>query len=202
MALSKCTAILALAAGAVCLPAPANAAVTINIVESGPGVLAIATGTLDLTGLTLVGPFSSSGAIRGSTAFVSVGIPLTVSGYSGLTGPSSFGSGSFFFASNSVGTPFAINGGGFVSPYVFVPTTYVSGSAIGGQAVWFGATFAALGLTPGQYDFTAPNDTITVNIGPVSGAVPEPSTWAMMLLGFGGIGFTMRRSKRRTAYFG
>jgi len=30
----------------------------------------------------------------------------------------------------------------------------------------------------------------------VSG-VPEPSTWGMMLLGFGGIGMAMRRSKRR-----
>jgi len=26
-------------------------------------------------------------------------------------------------------------------------------------------------------------------------AVPEPATWAMMLLGFGAIGFTMRRRK-------
>ncbi|WP_308515780.1 PEPxxWA-CTERM sorting domain-containing protein [Sphingomonas flavescens] len=30
------------------------------------------------------------------------------------------------------------------------------------------------------------------------GAVPEPATWAMMLLGFGGIGMTMRRKQRRT----
>jgi len=27
------------------------------------------------------------------------------------------------------------------------------------------------------------------------GAVPEPSTWAMMLLGFGGMGMTMRRRR-------
>jgi hypothetical protein len=27
--------------------------------------------------------------------------------------------------------------------------------------------------------------------------VPEPSTWALMLLGFGGIGMTLRRSRRR-----
>ena len=33
------------------------------------------------------------------------------------------------------------------------------------------------------------------NIGVVS-AVPEPGTWAMMLLGFGAIGFTMRRRRR------
>lgn len=31
----------------------------------------------------------------------------------------------------------------------------------------------------------------------VPSAVPEPSTWAMLLLGFFGIGFAMRRSKRR-----
>jgi hypothetical protein len=30
-------------------------------------------------------------------------------------------------------------------------------------------------------------------------AVPEPATWAMMLLGFGGIGAAMRRSPRKTA---
>jgi hypothetical protein len=28
------------------------------------------------------------------------------------------------------------------------------------------------------------------------GAVPEPSTWAMMLLGFGAVGFAMRRRRR------
>jgi hypothetical protein len=31
------------------------------------------------------------------------------------------------------------------------------------------------------------------------GAVPEPATWAMMLLGFGGIGMTMRRRRRSGA---
>ena len=29
-----------------------------------------------------------------------------------------------------------------------------------------------------------------------TGAVPEPSTWAMMLLGFGAIGYSMRRKRR------
>jgi len=31
---------------------------------------------------------------------------------------------------------------------------------------------------------------------PVTGAVPEPATWAMMLLGFGGIGAAMRRRRK------
>jgi hypothetical protein len=30
-----------------------------------------------------------------------------------------------------------------------------------------------------------------------AGAVPEPGTWAMMLLGFGGIGFAMRRKRSK-----
>ena len=34
-----------------------------------------------------------------------------------------------------------------------------------------------------------------INGGP-NGAVPEPSTWAMMLLGFGGIGWQMRRQRK------
>lgn len=29
-------------------------------------------------------------------------------------------------------------------------------------------------------------------------AVPEPATWAMMLIGFGMIGFSMRRARRKT----
>jgi hypothetical protein len=31
------------------------------------------------------------------------------------------------------------------------------------------------------------------------GGVPEPSTWAMMLLGFGAIGFALRRGRRKAA---
>jgi hypothetical protein len=30
----------------------------------------------------------------------------------------------------------------------------------------------------------------------LTGAVPEPATWAMMILGFGGIGFAMRRRRK------
>jgi PEP-CTERM motif len=34
-------------------------------------------------------------------------------------------------------------------------------------------------------------------IGFISSTVPEPSSWAMMLLGFAGLGFTFRQSRRR-----
>jgi hypothetical protein len=38
--------------------------------------------------------------------------------------------------------------------------------------------------------------TYFVKLGAGAGSVPEPATWAMMLLGFGGIGASMRRQRR------
>lgn len=39
------------------------------------------------------------------------------------------------------------------------------------------------------------NFTFTSNVSAVAGAVPEPATWAMMILGMGAVGFAMRRRK-------
>jgi hypothetical protein len=50
-----------------------------------------------------------------------------------------------------------------------------------------------IGLPPGEEfaNFTP--------VGTVSGGVPEISTWAMMLLGFAGLGFAFRQSRRRVS---
>jgi PEP-CTERM motif len=37
-------------------------------------------------------------------------------------------------------------------------------------------------------------------ISGIASAVPEPSTWAMMLLGFAGLGFAFRQSRRRVSF--
>ena len=37
-----------------------------------------------------------------------------------------------------------------------------------------------------------------VSVTPIAAAVPEPATWAMMILGMGAIGFSMRSAKRRS----
>jgi PEP-CTERM motif len=51
--------------------------------------------------------------------------------------------------------------------------------------------------------FVGPNVDVTIfeNTGlfVIGGAVPEPSTWAMMLLGFAGLGFLVWRGSRKTA---
>jgi PEP-CTERM motif len=54
----------------------------------------------------------------------------------------------------------------------------------------------------GLYDFDAAMSfsNLTVSGSLVSGAVPEPSTWAMVLLGFCGLGFAFKQSRRRVSF--
>jgi hypothetical protein len=49
-----------------------------------------------------------------------------------------------------------------------------------------------------MYTFNTPEGggTVSGNSSFYVAGVPEPATWAMMLLGFGGIGFAMRRRRR------
>lgn len=42
-------------------------------------------------------------------------------------------------------------------------------------------------------------DLVTVNAVAVAGGVPEPATWAMMLVGFAGLGGTLRLARRKKA---
>jgi hypothetical protein len=64
-------------------------------------------------------------------------------------------------------------------------------------------TFNQLGYTQTSYSsdnyFYTLNQTGTVSATPITAAVPEPSTWAMLLLGFTGIGFLAYRRKSAPA---
>lgn len=52
-----------------------------------------------------------------------------------------------------------------------------------------------LGLTSGNIIIGSSTAAVTAG---ATGAVPEPGTWAMMLMGFGAMGFALRRRKRTT----
>ena len=54
-------------------------------------------------------------------------------------------------------------------------------------------SFSTVGLNVGGYDVGIDK----VSLSAISGGVPEPTTWALMLMGFGGLGLALRQ--RRTA---
>jgi PEP-CTERM motif len=67
-----------------------------------------------------------------------------------------------------------------------------------------GFPFFDSGLIPVQFlakvtEFGAPDFGSTFAFTLVTGAVPEPSTWTMILIGFGGLGFAGWHGSRKTA---
>ena len=183
---------IAIAAVALALfTAPARAGVMINIEQQGSDVVATGAGTLDLTDLTSVsGTNLAATALGPSNGFIGMGSRSLafLSGYQGITGPATFGSGARTNASQGSGNQFAINGSGNGfggTPTLFVPQGY-SGGQLSATDTYSNATFVSLGLTPGTYTWTwgigATADSLTVQIG-TAAVVPEPSTAIVAVFG-------------------
>ena len=61
-----------------------------------------------------------------------------------------------------------------------------------------GTTLVSFGdLANGPFDY---NDLSFSFTGTLAGGVPEPTTWALMILGFGGVGASMRTRSRKVAF--
>lgn len=170
----------------------AQAGVIWNFTEDLSGVTGTFSGSLDLTGATKLPGGNNALVIFASQGVVSSSGAANQMDRYEITGPASFGSGGFIFASSASGDPFSIFR---VYDFLGVVPGYVSGGALSGSVVFSGHSFSSLGVTPGTYVYSLPNDTVTLNFGPVS-QVPEPSTLLSVLTGLAVMSAVMSRRVR------
>jgi hypothetical protein len=191
----------AVATLAVAVAQPAAAAPTITgsinsngyVLISPPGDISQAT-SLDFN--------TSSGAPSPGTAGVLSSYGAGTGSFAGVSCNSASGCGSIqditslVVGAQSIPAFYILTGGTNANPITFNLTGITSINR--GTADFLGVTatgtFNWLGFdpTPGIFSFSAQGTNVT-SFSLSAQAVPEPATWALMLLGFGGIGFAMRR---------
>jgi len=210
-----------MAAALLLAASPAFAAVTLVIVPSAPGIQGSGAGFEDeLTG-TLTQPYTESGltfttngigvvevrsdtlggigafpAGNNSTQYLNIrGGSFVDVAASGLSSKLSFYWGSvddynlitFYNAANN---PIASLTGSDLSPLI----------ADGNQQSDLSNRFVTISLQGGQFAYARlSSSSNSFEIDNISAGVPEPSTWAMMLIGFAGLAFASRRKDRRIA---
>src|SRR5215831_8237540 len=119
-------------------------AYTVTLKQMGSNVVATGSGAINLTGLTFFGLTDLSSLMEASLGQINAGQLGLAAGYTGFTGPTSFGSGGLFFANAGSGDLVGISGAPHFSEFIFVPAGYVSGNALSSSATWNNATFASL----------------------------------------------------------
>jgi len=139
-----------------------QAGYVVTLQQVGSNVIATGSGAIDLTGLSgpTTNPQGPEGYISPSVTFITTGagdaggILADVYAAATLSGPTSFGTGFFMFASSGSGDYVGINGPGNLFHLLLVPMGYMSGNALSDSSTYNGATFTTLGITPGTYTWT------------------------------------------------
>ena len=168
----------------------AQAAVDIIILQVGDDVVVTATGTADVSALTLAFSGNGSGTHLGSDGRLFVGSGfVSYDQYSGVTGPTSFGPdtgdpfGNPFFPDQGSGGLIGIDGD---NAALRVPGSYVSGTPITGEMTYENETFETLFLTRGVYTWTwgggGADERLTLTIGDPNAPVPASSWWSLSAL--------------------
>ena len=147
----------------------ANAAVTINIAQSGADVESVMSGSVN-TGATLGLTGSASGFNGFSPGLGAVGYTTGLVDYYTLnTKWTPFGAGVFANWTAASGDAFTMFTNGAFD-YVAVPGGYSSGALMSATSTSSGTTLAVLGMTPGTFVTTfsapeGPSDTVTIIVG-------------------------------------
>jgi hypothetical protein len=181
--------------------ARADSLYTVTLEQVGNNVVATGSGSINLTdlsnslGITSFAPF-----LNPSYAALYVGSGEG-NGYTGISGPSDFGSGGANGLATGTGEVAGICGStNCDSPYawVVVPQGYVSGAALSGNETWDDTTLASLGVTPGTYTWTwgsgANTGSFVLDIG-APAVTPEPASLIFFGTGLLGLAALVRRRK-------
>jgi hypothetical protein len=146
---------------------------------------------------TLSGPAPSLGGVpfpgRGTiTASVSAGGADTVTGITGIVnGGTIAGLNTFDGADNLL----------FPTGTKFLSTDGISFVTVAGQDINIFSFFPQGTPPSGNAYGELSSNPSAFGVGTfVISAVPEPSTWAMMLIGFGGLAFAFRKSRRKLSF--
>ena len=178
--------------GALVVSTPASAAQTINFETTGAGNPTVINGSV-------------------GTDYSSLGVTFTDAFYKRCGGGCPDPSLGTFVSSANFSSPFSLNFLGTTSAFSFSNVSNSSGTAsafgTGGnllQTINFSEfpqsfSFSTAGIKSVSFSgpgFGVDNFAFADVTGPTA-PVPEPATWAMMLLGFGFVGSAMRSVKRR-----
>jgi hypothetical protein len=207
MALSRILGCSGLMAAAVALASPAHAVITI---QAGGASVQPAENVLSDTSMTAQTVMGSTNQTGRSVSFTSLNNEL-------LRSTSSNGQARFETTDGTLDTArfFLTNGGSFTQAEFNLFSAQGSTSSVlisvnGGAAQSFtlgnGENFFNVFATGSDVITSITFDTNGVGVTDLrqvrlggfstTAAVPEPATWAMMFLGFGGVGFAMRRRSK------
>jgi hypothetical protein len=184
------------------LASPAHAGYIVTLAEVGSDVVAVGSGSIDLTGLSLIdnspGNIAATGIIP-PLALIATGPrpQARMDTYLALTpsGPSSFGVFTGVVAADTGGGDFVW----FRGPNLFgLPHGYVSNDPLLSDAEWLNQSLAGLGAQVGTYVWTwgdGANQNFTLKIGdgtnpeppePPS-VIPEPPSLTLLGMGLGAL---------------
>jgi hypothetical protein len=191
---------------------PAKALIILRATQVGPDLVLDGSGSADTAALNSLGSelwtnvLSPVQAYAGPAAFQGVQ-DVSVSLWSGLSGPSAFGSDPLAFLypddapAVSFGDLFGIRSSITADEIRLVlPSGYVSGSALSGRSTFSNITFAEIGISPGQtYTWSWGNgssaDTLQFQFVPLADQQNVPSP--LPLAGAVGAFHSARRLRRR-----